>query len=124
MNAASSLNDHIRQLEQQLLRPEVRRSANELASLLADEFVEFASDGNAYTKTDVIAALQHEAAHVWSIRDFRLAVLADDAVLATYRAAKRHEPSGEVVKSLRSSVWTLRNNRWQLLFHQGTRVGP
>lgn len=122
MNALSSLDDRIRQLEEQLLRPEVRRSPVALGSLLADEFVEFATDGNTYTKTQVIAALQREVAHVWSVSDFRLVILGDDVVLATYRAAKRHEPSDEVVESLRSSVWTRRNNEWQLLFHQGTRV--
>ena len=116
-----SLTEHIRQLEDQLLAPEVRRSEVALGALLADEFVEFASDGAAYTKAQVIASLQREPPYERSLSNFRLMTLADNVVLATYRAARRDE-SGEFVESLRSSVWAHRNSRWQLLFHQGTRV--
>ena len=124
MSAASSVDDHIRQLEEQLLRPEIRRSQATLGVLLADEFVEFASDGGAYTKAQVIAALQREAAYLRSLTDFHLVALAENVVLATYRATHRDEASGEAVESLRSSVWAHRNGGWQLVFHQGTRVAP
>ena len=123
MDAAPSLTEHIHQLEDQLLRPDVRRSEVALGALLADEFVEFASDGAAYTKAQVIAALQREAPYVRSLTNFRPVTLADNVVLATYRAARRDE-SGEFVESLRSSVWAHRNAGWQLLFHQGTPVAP
>src|SRR5690349_19108975 len=124
MVSMSSLNDHIRELEERLLRSDIRRSATALAALLADEFVEFASDGCAYTRTQVIAALQRERTFSRSLAEFRLVALADHAVLATYRALRRDESSGEVVESLRSSVWTHRKDQWELLFHQGTRVVP
>ena len=124
MVAAPSLSDHIRQLEEQLLLPTTRRSTAVLEALLADEFIEFASDGCAYTKTQVVAALQREVPFSRSLTDFRLLALGDNIVLATYRAHRRAESSGEVVESLRSSVWTRRDDHWQLLFHQGTRVAP
>ena len=60
MESPLSLQEHIRDLEERLLRQEVRRSREALDELLADEFVEFASDGVAYDKTHVIAALQAE----------------------------------------------------------------
>ena len=60
MSVSPSLGNQIRDLEQQLLTPETRRSQSALGMLLADEFVEFASDGNAYTKSQLIAALQRE----------------------------------------------------------------
>jgi glyoxylase I family protein len=124
MNAALSLTDHIRDLEEQLLRPETRRSPTALGALLGDEFVEFASDGRSYTKAEVIAALQVEASCARSLANFHLMVLADDFALATYRATRQNESSDEIVESLRSSVWSRRANRWQLVFHQGTHVAP
>jgi hypothetical protein len=40
----------------------------------------------------------------------------------TYRAVRRDESDHSEVASLRSSLWVIRDGRWQMLFHQGTRV--
>ena len=124
MSAVPPLNEHIRQLEEQLLQPESRRSKSVLGALLADDFVEFAVDGAAYSKAQVIEALQREVRYVRSLSDFHLVVLSEKVALATYRSARREERSGKVVESLRSSVWVQRSAGWQLLFHQGTHVAP
>jgi hypothetical protein len=124
MSVSPSLSDQIRELEQQLLAPETRRSKSALGAMLADEFIEFASDGSAYTKSQVIAALQREGSYTRSLTNFHLAPLTENIALATYRAGRRNEASGETVESLRSSVWVQRNGRWQLVFHQGTNVAP
>jgi len=125
MNVSPSLPEDIRQLEEQLLQPDIRRSKSALEALLADEFTEFASDGVTYTKPQVIDALQREATYQRSLSAFHLTVLAENVVLATYRASRRCETSSETVESLRSSVWAHRNGRWQLVFHQGTKhVAP
>ena len=125
MEVTPSLRDHIRKLEEQLLQPEVRRSRPALEALLADDFSEFATDGAAYTRVQVIEALQREATYRRSLGDFHVVALAENVVLATYRASRRNEMSTETVESLRSSVWTYRDDRWQLAFHQGTtRVAP
>ena len=52
--------DHLRTLEERLLQPDVRRSAQAVASLLADEFVEFGSSGRVFDKTQIITALRDE----------------------------------------------------------------
>ena len=124
MSASPSLDQHIRELEERLLQPEIRRSQAALAELLADDFVEFASDGAAYTKPQVIAALQGEAAGLRSLTDFHLLPLGDKFVLATYRSTRRDTMPGQVVESLRSSVWAHRGGGWQIVFHQGTPVAP
>ena len=125
MEAAESLREHIRQLEERLLRPDVRRARETLAGLLASEFTEFASDGVAYSKDQVIEALEREAPYVRSLTDFRIVVLAEPAVLATYRTNRQNVTLKKSVDSLRSSIWILRDGRWQLLFHQGTtRAAP
>jgi len=51
----------IRHLEEELLRPEIRRSADQVSRLLADEFIEFGSSGAIYDKCRIIEALQQEA---------------------------------------------------------------
>ena len=125
MEPPAALADYIQELEEQLLRPNTRRSRNALEHLLASDFVEFASDGNAYDKVGVIEALQHESVFLRSISGFRLALLSDDVVLATYQVTRQSADAGEAVSSMRSSIWIRRNERWQLVFHQGTiRVAP
>jgi hypothetical protein len=120
MDLDHSLCDHIRQLEQQLLQPEVRRSRHDLDGLLADEFTEFASDGVAYSKEEVVEALEPEVVYRRSLTDFPVAGLAENVVLATYRVTRQNDTLKESIVSLRSSIWTRREGRWQLLFHQGT----
>ena len=120
MELAPSLRDHIRKLEEQLLQSAVRRSRLALEALLADDFTEFATDGAAYSKAQVIDALQREATYRRSLTDFHIVALGENVVLATYRATRRNETFTETVESLRSSIWTHRDGRWQLAFHQGT----
>ena len=125
MELAQALREHIQKLEEQLLRPEVRRSRPALEALLADDITIFATDGAAYNKAQVIDALEREATYRRSLTDFHIVALAEDVVLATYRVTRRNDTSIESVDSLRSSIWTYRDGRWQLVFHQGTaRVAP
>jgi hypothetical protein len=125
MEAAASLREHIQELEEQLLQPEVRRSRQTLDGLLANEFTEFASDGVAYSKDQVIDTLERETPHLRSLTDFHIVALAETVVLTTYRTTRKNVTLNESVDSLRSSIWTRRDGRWQLLFHQGTtRAAP
>ena len=120
MKSPRSLPEHIRELEERLLRPDVRRSSQALDKLLGDEFIEFASDGTAYDKARVIDALQAESPYQRSITEFRLVALAEGVMHATYRISKLGDTSQEPAVSLRSSIWKERDGRWQLIFHQGT----
>lgn len=117
------LEQHLRQLELQLLSPSGAFS-DELAGLLADDFVEFGSSGKVYNKEQTIQTLLAASRPQRSLADFKVLSLAQDVALATYRAA-RHRASDEApVYSLRSSVWKLSNGRWQMIFHQGTLSEP
>jgi len=60
MELPASLHEHLHELEERLLRPDARRSRQALDELLSDDFVEFASDGVAYDKAQVIDALDRE----------------------------------------------------------------
>jgi hypothetical protein len=109
-------------LEQALHRPEVRRSREAVEELLANGFVEFGSSGRVYDRAFMIDALAQESSPVDSglpkVRDFTVRALGPNAVLVTYRSV--FGIGADERNVLRSSVWTLNGDNWQMLFHQGT----
>jgi hypothetical protein len=108
-------------LEQRLLADATRHDAGELSSLLADEFREFGSSGRTFSKAEIIDILQSESPGYLSLKDFEACSVSETTVLVTFRAVK--EVAGLApVESLRSSLWIYRDERWQMLFHQGTKV--
>jgi len=120
MKTQDSVEEQLRLLEQRLLEPEVRRSAEHMGELLADEFVEFGSSGRVYSKRDAVEGLAHAPTVRITLSDFEAKLLAPGVALATYRAVKHDEPRGQMKHSLRSSIWKLLDGRWQVVFHQGT----
>ena|SRR5262249_42324488 len=119
MEAETLQETMVRQLEERLLQPDVRRSAQAVAELLADEFIEFGSSGHVFTKQQIIASLQQESPTQLTLEEFRATALAQGVVLVTYRSV-RHGAEGRRAYSLRSSIWRWNEGRWQMIFHQGT----
>ncbi|CAM4049361.1 DUF4440 domain-containing protein [Mesobacillus zeae] len=119
METENNLKDHIKQLEENLLNPEIRSSRTQLKKLLADDFFEFGSSGKVLYKDEDIAddgigIVKMKLSH------FEIHLLSDDIVLATYRIF--NEISNQ--HSLRSSIWKLNEGVWKLVFHQGTKTEP
>ncbi|MEO8130730.1 MAG: DUF4440 domain-containing protein [Bryobacteraceae bacterium] len=110
----------LRQLEEELLQTATRKNAARVALLLANEFLEFGASGRVYSKAEMIGLLQREAPAALSMKNFQVRMLANNAALVTYRAIRAGQ--GAATESLRSSVWIHRENRWQIVFHQGTTV--
>ena len=110
----------LRHLEEQLLQPEVRGSAERLAALLAEDFVEFGSSGRVFDRKQIIAALADETPTKRSLSKFEATMLSEDIALVTYRATRGSQPGAGAVHTLRSSIWRRSNGRWQMVFHQGT----
>ena len=120
-----TLDQEIHDLEKRLLHPEVRSSPREVATLLDEDFIEFGKSGRIYDKQSAVAGLRAEATgggepSSRALTDFRARVLAPDVILVTYLMTEREDAQQLPVESLRSSIWRLRGNRWQLAFHQGT----
>jgi hypothetical protein len=111
----------LRQLELQLLTRETRRNSGKVSSLLADEFREVGSSGKTFSKAEIISALQSEDSVHRSLGRFEAYPISDQAFLVTYRAVKE-SPGLPPAESLRSSLWIHRDGRWQMLFHQGTKI--
>ena len=121
-NTILQLEQHLQQLETSLHLQNVRADATGLDALIADDFYEFGVSGTVWTKRAVIDALRDESYSRCEISDFKLSLLAADVALVTYRDhrfATEHRPAAD---SLRSSIWKLHGECWQMLFHQGTML--
>lgn len=105
-------------LEKELLNPATRNSPKRVDELLADEFVEFGSSGKISYKADTIASLSTETDFAVTADCFSPKELSVDVVLLTYKSTNLQTNS----VALRSSIWKLIDGRWQMVFHQGTKV--
>jgi hypothetical protein len=104
------------ELETSLHKKEIRNSPAAVAALLADDFTEFGSSGRVYDKSAIIELLRTEAVapdQKVTVENFMVRELSPTVALVTYLSSKG---------TLRSSIWRLRDSRWQMIFHQGTRI--
>ncbi len=109
-------------LEMELLKPEIRRSSEEISKLLSKEFFEICSSGRIwyYNANDVIDQGDDKLLVNWEIQNFQVKMLAKDVVLTTYKAIRSSKKGEDVKQSLRSSLWKNTNGKWKIVFHQGT----
>ena len=119
--SVDTLNE-LRDLEQSLLDPAVRRSFEAVDALLADGFVEFGSTGQMSDKPTMLRALSTEAPVSIAMANFQARALGSEVVLVTYQSTHLDESARPSSRSLRSSLWQKLGGRWQLVFHQGTRA--
>jgi hypothetical protein len=117
--------DHLKALEEQLLDPAVRCNTEFVSSLLADDFLEFGSSGRIFDKAAILEELRNETSRTTPrLSDFAVRPLAADAMLVTYRTTRLNSSGEPTGQALRSSIWIIRDNRWQITFHQGTIAPP
>ena len=113
------------QLETSLHKRQIRNCADATSALLANDFVEFGSSGKVWDKSSIVASMQTETMdEPITVEDFEARELASDVVLITYTSSrsKRVVEGPLPVSSLRSSIWKRRNGKWQMIFHQGTKI--
>lgn len=122
METDNAIAEHLRQIEEQLLQPEVRSNAEEVSAHLADDFMEFGSTGRVYNKAEILTAIAREQTARYSIKGFKTTAIASGVALVTYRASRLRKSGEEPVESLRSSLWKLIDGRWRMVFHQGTLI--
>jgi hypothetical protein len=122
MSEMESIEKLIFQLENDLLKSEIRKSPQKLSELLAEEFIEFTSSGSEYhyKNSDVFQKQEDNSELLWQITDFRIKQLSEDCILAIYKVVKHNEPNENKKYSLRSSIWKSYCGKWKMIFHQGT----
>ena len=107
----------IRKLEKRLIYAVIRRSPDELDSILADDFLEIGRSGRKYDKGQVIKSIsQGGGAPAPTMSQFTVTELAAGLYLANY-VSKNNVGT---VASRRTSIWKKQGAKWRLLFHQGT----
>ena len=111
--------------EKELLRPEVRCSADKIADLMSESFFEFGSSGKIYNyhPGDTFPAGPVSEGD-WEILDFNLLQVSLDSVLATYKAVKHSEPDITKKVSVRCSLWEKEFDVWKVKFHQSAIAEP
>jgi len=111
----------LRELEERLAMPSASESQESLALILAAEFREFGSSGRVFERASVLGVLLAGGRPQLKFEEFLATPVSGEAALVTYVARSVAGP-GWKPPSLRSSLWVRRDNRWQMVFHQGTRL--
>lgn len=109
-----NLKEHLQQLEESHTGLEVRRSKEKLDAILADDFFEIGSSGYIYDKKECLET--GVVLTEMKLHNYEIYPLAHDIVLATYFLVDTTRERN----TLRSSIWKLIDEHWQLYFHQGT----
>jgi hypothetical protein len=111
---AAQLQDHLYTLEERLLHPDREQDRSTLALLLAEDYREFCTSGRIMNRQQLVDILTGGPVRPATIQHYNVTSLSPETALATYNLTTAFATSH------RSSLWILRDNRWQLLFHQGT----
>ena len=108
-------------LEEKLLNPLIRKSAEEVFHLLSEDYLEFSSSEKIYYKKDALEALQKEHTQQISAYDFNVNLLTPEFAPVTYTAVKNDKTKNNAT-SLRSFLWKKTGENWQVVFHQGSKI--
>jgi len=112
-----TLAETIKSYEERLLKPDVRKSLEEVSKLLADDFYEIGKSGKTFTKSQVIESMQKESDdYSVSLSNFELRELDTDLLQATYKTTNHRTG----ISAIRSTLWRKNESGWQAIFHQGT----
>lgn len=106
-------------LEKDLLDPTKRVDKKFLEDIIDPDFIEYGQSGKIWNKDDLLNNLSNQNSVEIFTNDFNCLELASDVVLITYKSSldKNFKNS-----SLRSSIWKKRQEKWKIVFHQGTSI--
>ncbi|KQV15034.1 MULTISPECIES: nuclear transport factor 2 family protein [unclassified Pseudomonas] len=116
------LSQTLLQLEQRLQSQDVRCDAEEIALLIADDFIEFGASGSTWTKADLVEHLPDQPFTKRTISEFAVKQLSEHTVLVTYHCHTATSSQRAPANSLRCSIWRKQDEQWQMVFHQGTFI--
>ena len=109
---------HLITLELRLQDPSIRKDRPAVEEMLCEDFREFGASGRVWYRVAILAELAAETPYQIVSKNFEYQRLSDHLVLLTYEA---NTPTR---KTLRSSLWRFEEDRWRILFHQGTIIPP
>lgn len=111
-----SILNRIEALEKKLLIPTTRKSLPFLEELLSNSFQEFGQSGNVYRKQDILKHLPNEEGRNIKAYSFDVKQIDKQTYLVTYITEEANR------RALRSSIWSFKKKKLQMIFHQGTSI--
>lgn len=122
MEFINDLEKEILNLENNLLLSSIRKCPEKISEILDDSFVEYTSSGQEYhyKRGDIFQSKEDDNELNWIISDFKIKLLSEKCILATYKVVKNNEIDENKKYTLRSSIWKYVDNKWKMIFHQGT----
>ncbi len=118
----SSISKIIKNFEIELLDPKVRKNKKRLNDLLSDDFLEYASTGEIFTKKDILLNLPKETKRTFNISNLKVKDISENIFLVTYKIKKFDIDKNIKTLSIRSSIWKKDNNQFKMVFHQGSLI--
>jgi hypothetical protein len=115
----NSLANLIIGLEQELLGRETRQSVSRLGELIAEDFLEIGASGKFHDKESMVRLLPDAPDIRFLTHDLQAKEVSRGTVLVTYELEMKTPGHRATLRSLRSSLWMQRGDRWQIVFHQG-----
>lgn len=119
-DSQAKLEELLLKLEQRLMDPVFCKDRAQVSGLLAEGFREFGSSGRVWSRDQILNPSETRPPAPL-VEDFAVNTIVPELVQVTYRTLKAI-PGGKPQAALRSSLWIRRGDRWQMLFHQGTRI--
>ncbi|MCL2660900.1 MAG: hypothetical protein FWD64_10345 [Acidobacteriaceae bacterium] len=113
---APELQQHLYELEEKLLHPDRTEDRATLLPLLAEDYEEFCVSGRIANREQAVGYILGNTPREATIHHYFVTPLCETAALARYRLTTASAVTH------RASLWVLRENRWQLFFHQGTEA--
>lgn len=110
----------VKEFELDLLNSETRKSKEKLATLIADDFMEFTQSWSIHTKQDIIDILPQCTEEKFEVREYQEKPLAQDIILVNYIADREVIETNLKRCTLCSSIWQKKNNIRQMIFFQWT----
>lgn len=117
MRSPSQHHDTVAALEHELLTRTCEPGRRRVESLLHRDFYEHGASGRTWTRKSILDELPVEPDVDGAAVDLASGDPAPDVVLLTYRILGTRP-------STRSSLRVWDDDRWQMLFHQGTLTAP
>ena len=92
-----------------------------MQKILAPDFFEFGRSGRTYARKDTLyGSRSHEINAQIPLKDFKVHQITNDVIQITYSSEVSN--NNEIERGNRSSIWVKSNEKWQLRFHQGTKI--
>ncbi len=112
----------IKELEEGMWTFEHRSNGTWLDRYLHDDFAEVGRSGQRYKRVNYVPNSIAPFEATIPLPNFELKFICHECALATYDSEFKQGDKHEFAH--RSSIWVYTDDRWQLIYHQGTAFKP